>query len=51
MRSNDSSHLKLWGVEGIGLTFLSTERKELPTGDFVSGGTSIRRKGNQGTLR
>lgn len=45
MHSNDSSHLKLWGVEGIGLTFLSTERKELSIGDFVSGGNIRRKKG------
>ena len=45
MNSNDSSYLKLWGVEGIGLTFLSTERKELSTGNFVSGGNIRQKKG------
>lgn len=45
MNSNDSSYLKLWGVEGIGLTFLSTERKELSTGNFVSGGNICQKKG------
>ena len=51
MNSNDSSYLKLWGVEGIGLTFLSTERKELSTGNFVSGGNIRQKKGNQDILR
>ena len=45
MNSNDSSYLKLWGVEGIGLTFLSTERKELSTGNFLSGGNIRQKKG------
>lgn len=45
MNSNDSSYLKLWGVEGIGLIFLSTERKELSTGNFVSGGNIHQKKG------
>ena len=35
MNSSDSSQLKLWGAEGIGLTCLSSDRKELPTGNFV----------------